>query len=204
MNRPVVYKMQSARTTREKLIATGLKAMLTQGYDGTGIGPILALSGVPKGSFYHYFASKDDFTAAVIDSYSAHYGALFERLQENAALTPLGRLHGYFEALSREIEDEFPHGGCLYGMLAQTIAMRSPLLQEKLSAVFQAWEARLTVLLTQAQAEGEIAPTADLREMVCLLMDAYEGAIVRMKAEGSTAAFQRFRGRISKLLDAAG
>jgi len=195
--------MQSAKTTREKLIATGLKAMLTQGYDGTGIGPILALSGIPKGSFYHYFASKDDFTAAVIDSYAAHYGMVFERLQEDATLTPLGRLHAYFEELGREIEEEFPHGGCLYGMLAQTIAMRSPVLREKLSAVYRAWEERLTTLLAQAQAGGEIAPTADLREVVCLLMDAYEGAIVRMKAEGDAAAFERFRRRIPKLLDMA-
>lgn len=194
--------MQSTKTTREKLIATGLKAMLTQGYDGTGIGPVLALSKIPKGSFYHYFASKDDFTAAVIDSYAAHYGALFERLHEDATLTPLGRLYAYFAELGREIEEEFPHGGCLYGMLAQTIAVRSPVLREKLAGVYRAWEMRLTGLLAQAQAESEIAATADLPETVCLLMDAYEGAIVRMKAEGSAVAFERFRKRIPKLVDA--
>lgn len=191
--------MQSNNATRDKLIATGMKAMLTQGYDGSGIGPILQATGVPKGSFYHYFASKDDFTAAVIESYAAHYSAMRERLFNDTARSPLARLSAHFEALGQEVADAFPHGGCLYGMLAQTVALRTPIVREKLRQAFQAWEDGLVGLLAEARAAGEVAPGANLREIAASIIDAYEGAIVRVKAEGDLAAFERFRNRLPRL-----
>jgi TetR/AcrR family transcriptional regulator, transcriptional repressor for nem operon len=174
--------------------------MLTQGYDGAGIGPILQQAGVPKGSFYHHFASKDDFAAAVIETYAAHYEAMRAQRFADTALSPLARLSGHFEALAAEMADAFPHGGCLYGMLAQTAALRSPIIRETLLRAFQAWEAGLVRLLAEAQAAGEIAPGADLREIAVSVIDAYEGAIVRVKTEGDLAAFDRFCNRLPRLL----
>src|SRR6187402_819273 len=191
--------MQSKNATRDKLIATGVKAMLTLGYDGSGIGPILQEAGVPKGSFYHHFASKDDYAAAVIESYAARYAAMRQRTFEDRARSPLARLSAHFEALAGEMADAFPHGGCLYGMLAQTVALRSPIVRDALLQAFQAWEAGVVRLLAEAQAEGEIAPGADLHDIAASVIDGYEGAIVRVKAEGDLAAFDRFITRLPRL-----
>src|SRR5271163_2415989 len=59
--------------TRKVLIDEGLKALLANGYDGVGIGPVLAAAGVPKGSFYHFFRSKEEFACAVLDAYAERY-----------------------------------------------------------------------------------------------------------------------------------
>jgi len=84
-------------------------------------------------------------------------------------------------------------------MLAQTVALRTPIVQEKLRQAFQAWEDGLVGLLAEARAAGEVAPGANLREIAASIIDAYEGAIVRVKAEGDLAAFERFRNRLPRL-----
>ena len=62
-----------AAETRERLLEHGAELFNSQGYNTTGINAIVQAAGVPKGSFYHYFASKQDFGLAVIDRFDAHY-----------------------------------------------------------------------------------------------------------------------------------
>lgn len=59
--------------TRDKLIEAGLQLMLAKGYTNTGIQEIVNQAGVPKGSFYHYFDSKENFALAIIDSFDRNH-----------------------------------------------------------------------------------------------------------------------------------
>jgi len=59
------------QTTREHLIEVGLERIRRIGYAATGVKEILDLAGVPKGSFYHYFPSKEAFVQEVLQRYSA-------------------------------------------------------------------------------------------------------------------------------------
>jgi len=175
------------------LIGEGLKALLANGYDGVGIGTVLTAAGVPKGSFYHFFRSKEDFACAVLDAYAERYAHLREDILADRKLPPLRRLRSYFEELERELASEEPLGGCLYGVLAQTMATRSEVLREKLARSFQSWEESLLHVLHEAQYAGELAPGVDAKEAAAFLIEAYEGALIRMKADGNLAAFDRFR-----------
>jgi TetR/AcrR family transcriptional repressor of nem operon len=62
-----------------------------------------------------------------------------------------------------------------------------------LAKVFATWEAQLACLLKEAQALGEVDQDLDPNEAAAFLIDAYEGALLRMKVDGSSAAFGRFR-----------
>ncbi len=121
--------------TRKTLIDEGLKAFLANGYDGVGIGPVLAAAGVPKGSFYHFFRSKEEFAGAVLTAYADRYGRLRESILADKSRPPLQRLRHYFDELERELASEHPLGGCLYGVLTQTMATRSEALREPSSPV---------------------------------------------------------------------
>src|ERR1700743_1038049 len=90
-----------ARTpsTRENLIAVGLELMRKHGYGATGVQEILNAAGVPKGSFYHHFGSKEEFTTAVLERYVAFAGAHSREVLGNTRQTPLRRLRRYFEDL---------------------------------------------------------------------------------------------------------
>ena len=59
--------------TRDRIIETGAEIIHRKGFNHTGIQEILTAAGVPKGSFYNYFKSKDEFGLEVIDYFSAHF-----------------------------------------------------------------------------------------------------------------------------------
>ena len=178
---------------RALLIKAGLQALTTHGYDGVGLGAILRTASVPKGSFYYYFKSKEDFAGAVLDAYEQHYIEMRRVILADTSRSPLQRLKDYFDELERIHVSEIPLGGCLYGVLAQTVAVRSPEFRDKLSAVFATWDGQLQGLIEQAQAAGEVDRHFDAQDAASFLIEAYEGALIRMKVDGGAAAFDRFR-----------
>ena len=59
--------------TREHLLATGESIILGKGFSAVGLAEILGCAGVPKGSFYHYFRSKEQFGTALLERYFDRY-----------------------------------------------------------------------------------------------------------------------------------
>ncbi|MFF2320969.1 TetR/AcrR family transcriptional regulator [Agrobacterium sp. NPDC058088] len=187
--------MVGQSATRARLISEGMRQLLAHGYEGVGIGPILKEVDVPKGSFYYFFASKDDFVVAVIEAYEQKYAEIRERFFADTSLGALQRLADYFETLEVELRQDGPYAGCLYGVIAQTSAGRSALVRDALAISFGRWETSIRELLTQAQCEGKIAREEDVSDLCACIIEAYEGALIRVKATGDIAAFSRFRTR---------
>ncbi len=180
--------------TRTKLVSEGLKSMIVNGYDGIGLNAILDAAGVPKGSFYYFFKSKEAFARAVLEAYEAHYVAVRDAIFNDASVaSPLQRLTNYFDEVERLHLAERPLGGCLFGVLGQTARVRTPEFRARLASVFTRWETQLETLLAQAQHQGEIDPDIDARDAAAFLIDAYEGMLIRMKVDGDERAFKRFR-----------
>ena len=66
--------------TRNALVWCGTELLTERGFQITGIDEVLKRVGVPKGSFYHYFKSKDHFGHAVIDNYESYYAKKMDRI----------------------------------------------------------------------------------------------------------------------------
>ena len=81
----------SIHVTKETIIETGIDVLLRKGYNEAGLKEILDSAGVPKGSFYHFFPSKEAFGIAVLDAYSHRFEAVLKQHLENFNLTPLQR-----------------------------------------------------------------------------------------------------------------
>ncbi|MES2347993.1 MAG: TetR/AcrR family transcriptional regulator, partial [Pseudomonadota bacterium] len=77
---------------RENIIATGQRIMAGKGFSAVGLNEILTGAGVPKGSFYHYFGSKDAFGEALLDSYFDDYLAEIDATLAQPGLTMAQRL----------------------------------------------------------------------------------------------------------------
>ena len=184
---------KSNNSTRQKLLSEGLKSMIINGFDGIGLNAILDAAGVPKGSFYYFFRSKEAFACAILDTYEHRYVQLRDEILNDASYRPLQRLHNYFDAVERIHLAESPLAGCLYGVLSQTVAIRGPAFKAQLARVFSNWETQLRVLLEEAQSVGEVDRHVDAKEAAAFLIDAYEGMLVRMKVDGDRNAFRRFR-----------
>ena len=85
-------------TTRDKIIASGTQAIIGKSYNAVGLNEILAVAGVPKGSFYHFFKSKEDFGVAVVEYFAARAAEHLRTVLRDASRLPLARLRHWFES----------------------------------------------------------------------------------------------------------
>ena len=87
-----------ARTNiREEIIRKGAELIHAQGFNATGLQQILQAAGIPKGSFYFYFKSKEDFGLEIINYFNAIISAIFTRYLSDKKTLPLKRLEKLFE-----------------------------------------------------------------------------------------------------------
>ncbi len=172
-------------TTRDKLIATSIQIMALKGFNNTGIAEILTQVGVPKGSFYHYFKSKDELGFAIIDQYGQQMRESFESHLANASGSALKRMQSYFTGLVDYFEGNFCMCNCLLGNLGQELSTQNADMREAIFARYRVVESIIAKCLSQAKAEGELAANADEQLFAKMFFASWEGCLVRSKLEQS-------------------
>jgi TetR/AcrR family transcriptional repressor of nem operon len=180
------------KSTRDRLIAVGLKLMHGHGYGATGISEILDSAAIPKGSFYHHFGSKEDFAAAVLESYASREMQRWESTLNNRKLSPLRRLRRYFDELVKVYGQKGPIPGCLMGSLSLEVASQSDLLQQLLSASFGYWQRAISTTLREAVDAKELAPSTEPDSLASFLLNNWQGAVLRSLAERSNEPLRYF------------
>src|SRR5271168_4469449 len=153
--RPVYYWRMSTPSTREHLIEIGLERLRSTGYTATGVKEILDLANVPKGSFYHYFPSKEAFAGEVFQRYADGEIQRSERILGDRKAAPLKRLRRYFEELISVYGQSGAISGCLLGSLSLEVADHSPKLRSQLQEVFGGWQKGIADVLREAVERGD-------------------------------------------------
>jgi TetR/AcrR family transcriptional repressor of nem operon len=157
--------------------------MLRSGYAGAGLGELLQAAGVPKGSFYNHFHSKEAFGVELVRLYYAEHDRLLASLSAQTDRPPLERLRSYFDLLLQRAVDASPQArGCLLGLLTLEMAGSSEPLRESVSDAFRLWQSRIAELLRQAQVAGELEPDHDPQPLAAMLLEGWEGALMRARA----------------------
>jgi TetR/AcrR family transcriptional regulator, transcriptional repressor for nem operon len=177
-------------TTRDHLIATGLRVLHTHGFHATGVQDIADAAKVPKGSFYTHFDSKERFGAEVLGRYWEGRADQALAILSDEQRSPMERLKAYFAS---KTDRPGPFGrGCLIGNFTAEMAGESRLVRDRLAAVFAAWTQMLAGCIREAQAAGELRAGLDPDATAAFLIDAYEGAILRTKVDRDATALRRF------------
>src|SRR6185369_6393139 len=109
---PRTANKQDVRTA---LLETGMEMMFDKGYTNTGIQEILSALKVPKGSFYHYFDSKEAYTVEIIRHFEKEYKEELVRVLGNTKETPLKRLRTYCDTHLAMLKAQECRRGCLIG-----------------------------------------------------------------------------------------
>ncbi len=171
-----------SQNTRSKLLDEGLKALLARGYNGTGIKEILDVVEVPKGSFYNYFKSKEDFGAEVLRHYAGRFG---DRMQPLAATEgdALASLRSFFDREMALYEDR--PTGCLVGNLAAELGGSLEKPRQVMSEAMQGTRDAFAGVLARAQEQGAVRADIAATDLADFLFNAWEGSLLRMKVEGS-------------------
>lgn len=180
--------------TRNHIIQTGADLIGHKGFGATGINGILTAAGVPKGSFYHYFSSKNDFGLAVIDTFAEEYDAKLDGILNDGSRSCADRLRAYFDTGLETMTTCDYTRGCLIGNLGQELAGQNEMFRTRLDKVFSGWEKRFERCIAEAQADGEIKADIDASDAASFLLSGWEGAILRSKVLKSTEPMDRFVG----------
>jgi TetR/AcrR family transcriptional repressor of nem operon len=185
-------RVASRLDTRNALVWCGTELLTERGFQITGIDEILKRVGVPKGSFYHYFKSKDDFGHAVIDNYEAYYAKKMDRIFGDTSQSPLHRLINFTEnAKNGMVKFDFKRG-CLIGNLGQELAALDTQFRERLEGVLLTWEQRVSDCLSEAIDVGELASGQDPKVLSRFFWVGWEGAILRSKLMRSLEPINQF------------
>jgi TetR/AcrR family transcriptional repressor of nem operon len=180
--------------TRELLLRAGLEVLTEKGFSATGIEEILGRVGVPKGSFYHYFGSKEAFGLDLIERYGVFFARKLDRHLCDPALSPLNRLRAFVvDATEGMARFEFRRG-CLIGNLGQEMGALPESFRARLKETFEDWQARFSACLVEAQQAGELAPDADTAQLAAFFWIGWEGAVLRAKLERSAKPLETFAG----------
>lgn len=176
-------------STRGKLIDAGLAVLHAQGFHGCSIQDIVDAAGVPKGSFFNHFKSKELLALEALQAYGAT--SRMEMLADPAQ-APLERLRGHFEFLARGYEHHRFERGCLIGNLATEVAHSHGPLREALRSAFDYWCDAVAGCVREAQQRGEVAPEHDAQQLARFLVNAWQGAVMRAKVVRGRAPIDEF------------
>ncbi len=176
---------------KAQILNAGLDLMYRQGYCASGIQEIADASGVPKGSFYNHFDSKEAFVIEAIAQYTQNMRALLQAALVDAEGSPLARLRGMFERWSAEFQARGACG-CFSGNLSQELANHSPKVQLALRTSFNTLESYYVRCLEAARAAGELADDVDPQSLGHFIYNSWQGALVRAKAEDNVRPLERF------------
>lgn len=178
--------------TREKLLRAGVSILTEKGLAAVGLDELLGSAGVPKGSFYHYFRSKDEFGLALIDAYAAYFAAKLDRCFTDPSRPPLQRLGNFVAHAKAGMARYGFRRGCLIGNLGQEMGTLPEMFRARLQDVFVDWQARTARCLRAAQEAGEIAPDQDCNFLAAVFWIGWEGAVLRAKLERRPDALDLF------------
>ncbi len=198
-NAPIARAERRERSL-SRLIRAGTEMLCEQSYASMGVEHVLQRAGLSKGSFYHFFASKEQFGLEVIAYYADYYNRKLDRILLQSHFSALECLHLYIQEGIDGVERFEFRRGCLIGNLSQELGASQPLFRAALEETFKSWQNKIAECLTRAIDTGEIDASADVQAFAEFFWTGWEGALIRAKLLQSSAPIKRFTEQFFKVL----
>lgn len=197
----ILSAMNSIQDKRARILAAGTEVMLRKGYNGTGVQEITQGAGVPKGSFYHYFESKEDFAIQALHYYYTPRLERFANALAASDVSPRERiLRCYRDLVGYFANQEQPTHQCFIGSLCHEKADESQPIGYAASAILKRSSDLLADCLEQAKAAGELPAQSDSQALAGFIGAAWEGALLRMKIDRQIGPLRVFIEQLERLL----
>ena len=174
---------------RDNILAVGQRIMSGKGFSAVGLNEILTEAKVPKGSFYHYFDSKDAFGEALLSSYFEDYLADLDKVMNEPGLTMAQRLLNYFDMWRANQSFLDCQGKCLAVKLAAEVADLSEAMRAVLNQGTSGIIARMADALERGIDDGSLAIDDTPEQVAQSLYQLWLGASVMVKIVRGTEPF---------------
>ncbi len=181
---------------KDKIVKSALAVFHEFGYHASGVQTVVDHAGVPKGSFYNHFKSKDELGLEVLNAYWSTSEDLRAALRDSAQ-SPLERIKTHLEAF------QVTQSGCLVGNFTSEMA-KEPQFRDALKDVYASWIADFEFCIAQGQADGSIRDDKSAKVLAEFVVTALEGSVLKRKLEEDEQTLVNFRETIVLFLNAKG
>jgi TetR/AcrR family transcriptional repressor of nem operon len=189
--------------TRQRILQSAQELIHERGYEAVGVAEICARARVNKGSFYHFFRTKENLGLAVIDAYWDQSRVGFDGLATSGA--PLAQLREFLGTMLTHLQqDKKDHGcvrGCLLGNMALELAPQAPAVQQRLNTIFGEQNGLLAGLIRRAVDAGDL-PQQDAEQSADDVIAHLEGAVLLSKVRNDPSVFAAAEPAVLRLLGA--
>ncbi|CAI9391297.1 TetR/AcrR family transcriptional regulator [Microbacterium sp. T2.11-28] len=177
--------------TRQHILDTAARLMARKGYTAVGLSEVLAEADVPKGSFYYYFSSKEDFGAALMGSYFADYLATMDRIARDVSKTGAQQLQEYWQRFYELQSFDDCQGKCLVVKLAAEVSDLSESMRLQLAQGTTGIIDHLEQMISTGVRDGSVETPVVPRTLAHELYESWLGASIIAKVQRSPAPLQR-------------
>ncbi|MBI1820437.1 MAG: TetR/AcrR family transcriptional regulator [Nitrospirae bacterium] len=177
--------------TKEKILEAAKQLMLKQGFPATTVDEICDASGFTKGSFFHYFESKEELGKAVLEFYSNKMSEMIEMAPFNQEFDPLQRVYGYLDFLIQLSKHPEAPKSCILGNFTQELAETHAEIRSLCAARFDQWANRFKRDLDQAKDLHAHKAPFDTLSLAEHLISLVEGSFILAKAKKDNGIFER-------------
>lgn len=184
-----IASITETQDVRENILANGQRIMAGKGFSAVGLNEILTAAGVPKGSFYHYFGSKDAFGKAMLESYFEDYLAELDATLSVPGLNMAQRLMNYWKNWQDTQSFSDCQGRCLAVKLGAEVADLSEAMRLALKRGTAGIVDRLAHAIEAGVAEGSLSVEGSSHDIAESLYQLWLGASVMVKISRSTQPF---------------
>lgn len=185
----------------DALLEKGMELLWSKGYNATSVNDIVKLAGIPKGSFYFYFDSKEDFTVKAIDKYFRLMFTPAQEILQNKFISPKQRLLDFHEYRVSVLKDDMGcKMGCMACNLGSEMAEHNENIRNAIVTKEQYVLGQITEVIQEAQDCGEISNAMRAEDLAAFMEDAGKGAMVSMKEMKSSYPIDNLMNMIRTVL----
>ena len=173
----------------EDIIQKSQEVIWRKGYHNTGINKLLKESGIPKGSFYNFFESKEDLMIKIIDHYVNEQGKIMIEILSNSSLSPLDRLKKFYQHSIDQAREELDRFLCVKGCLINNASVELGALNdniaETINSHFEEVKGYIAEVVREGQQKDEITDRFPAEQLVEFMQSNYYGTLSRVKTTRS-------------------
>lgn len=186
--------------TKDRILSIGIDLFSKKGYHNVGLKEILDKAEVPKGSFYYYFNSKEDFGVQVINKHSSIGLLDYNSFLEDKSLSPKNRIIQFHISKIDYFKQKECTEGCLMGNSSTELSDVNENFRNIIALEFNLWQNALEKCIIEGQEAGEINKDIASNMLASFILNSWEGALLRMKCEKTTEPLQSFVSGLKMIL----
>jgi len=176
----------------DNILEIGTDLILKNGYNNVGLNKILETANIPKGSFYYYFKSKEDFGIQVIKFYSDNSLNFLNSYLSDSSKNPKERIISFFEDMQNLYVTKQFKEGCLLGNCSLELSDMSEAFSNSVANELNKWQDCFETCIQEGQDQGFINQDESPKDMSDFILTTWEGSLLRMKSSKNVDSIDVF------------